>query len=142
MTEHPQNSEDRAADQPPGGADAALPATEANAPGPGDVPADPAVNPVEPEAAPTVVETPSPQAGPAPTVVGAPSPLAADPPSPEPIGERAPSPPPPLPPPPAPPRVTFDSGPGTSSAERPEIPVAAAFAGGFLLAMILRRFAR
>jgi hypothetical protein len=38
------------------------------------------------------------------------------------------------------PGVVFSSG--SDSTDRPEVPVAAAFAGGFLLAMILRRLAR
>jgi hypothetical protein len=33
-------------------------------------------------------------------------------------------------------------GSGASMSDRPEVPVAAAFAGGFVLALILRRLAR
>jgi hypothetical protein len=34
------------------------------------------------------------------------------------------------------------SGPGAAVADRPEVAVSAAFAGGFVLALILRRLAR
>jgi hypothetical protein len=80
-----------------------------------------------------VVDAPPPVAPP-PQV--APPPPAASPPS-------ATPPPPPTPPPPAAPPTSFatDSGPSAAPRDRPEIPVAAAFAGGFVLALILKRLA-
>lgn len=46
-------------------------------------------------------------------------------------------------PPPVPPPVTSDgASAGSAPSDRPEIAVGAAFAGGFALAMILKRFAR
>ncbi len=103
MTEQPQNPEGRAAEHASGDAEAALPATEVNAPGP------------EPDAVPTV---------------------SAGTPSPGPDGATAPA------TETAPPRVALDSGPRTTGTDRPEIQVGAAFAGGFVFAMILRRLAR
>jgi hypothetical protein len=128
-------------------------------------PPDPEVNPAEPDAAPTVANTPAPipDSDTAPTVI-AQTPLAASEDAPTTVPEAAPAPaaaakpeqgpapgtkpatpppePPPLPPPPEPPPIALDSGPRATAADRPEIPVAAAFVGGFLLAKILRRLAR
>jgi hypothetical protein len=155
VTEHQHTPEDPASESASGDAESALPATEVNVPGPGEVPPDTEVNPAEPEAAPTVADSPAPmpESDTAPTVI-APAPTAAveDAPEPVPASEpaRAPEPapgtkpatPPPEPPPPEPPPIALDSGHRTSTVNRPEIPVAAAFVGGFVLAMILRRLAR
>jgi hypothetical protein len=59
--------------------------------------------------------------------------------APEPI--RPPPPPPPLPLPPLPPLPSDDAA-GSAVRDRPEVTVAAAFAGGLLIALILRRLAR
>jgi hypothetical protein len=60
--------------------------------------------------------------------------------------QAASAPTPPPEPPFPPPSAAGDGGgggtAGASASERPEIPVAAAFAGGFALAMILKRLAR
>jgi hypothetical protein len=94
------------------------------------VPAPERPAPVAEEAAPAAASAPEPEPP-------APAPEA---PAPEPV--RPPPPPPPPAPPPPPPAIA-DGGAGTAAAaERPEIPVAAAFAAGFVLAMILRRLAR
>jgi hypothetical protein len=62
--------------------------------------------------------------------------MSADEPPPTPAAPPIQPPPaPPIPPPPEP-------AAAASIAERPEVAVGAAFAGGFLLAMILKRFAR
>jgi hypothetical protein len=49
---------------------------------------------------------------------------------------------PPIQPPPAPPIPPPPEPAAATTAERPEVEVGVAFAGGFLLAMILKRFAR
>jgi hypothetical protein len=64
----------------------------------------------------------------------APAPTAAPPPA-----ALQPPPPPPPPPPPTP-HGAGDGG--APAADRPEVPIGAAFAGGFVLAMILKRLAR
>jgi len=89
-----------------------------------------------PERAPTVVA----EAAQAPAAGVAPTPDAAQAPGTKPA--TPPPEPPPLPPPPEPPPIALDSGHPSTAADRPEIPVAAAFVGGFVLAMILRRLAR
>ncbi len=79
--------------------------------------------------------------------VPAPPPPVTPPPPPPPTEPLSAQPPPaPSGPPPAPPRPGFGASDGASGAvtvnERPEVPIAAAFAGGFVLAMILKRLAR
>ena len=56
---------------------------------------------------------------------------------PAPAAAASPPPPPPLPPPAAGPTGAF-----SVPSERPEVPVGAAFAGGLVLALILKRLAR
>jgi hypothetical protein len=193
VTEHQQNPEGQASGSPSGETEPALPATEAHAPGPGEVPpdtevriadpdrdpdaapnvADTAAPPQDSDTAPTLIaQTPSAAAEDVPTAVtgaassaaggtapdadaeAGPEPEPAPEPGAEVAPETAPAPapgtkpatpppePPPLPPPPEPPPIALDSGHRTTAADRPEIPVAAAFVGGFVLAMILRRLAR
>jgi hypothetical protein len=99
----------------------------------GDVPAV-----VGPDAPTDVVA--GPQLDPAPAVEVEPVP-AVPPPPPAPPPAPAIAPPPPHPP--TPDRGPDDSGgPAAVAAERPEIAVGAAFAGGLVLALILKRLAR
>ena len=72
-----------------------------------------------------------------------PEPPAAPPPPAPPPTFAAPPPPPPPPPAPDPPAISGpDSGPAATAHDRPEVAVGAAFAGGFLLAMMLKRLGR
>jgi hypothetical protein len=79
-----------------------------------------------------------------------PAPVVTPPPEPPPVPPPPPG-PPPVPPPPPPQAVApasgwrpedEPSGPAAVAAERPEIAVGAAFAGGFVLALILKRLGR
>jgi hypothetical protein len=82
------------------------------------------------------------QAGVAPTE-DAVAPLPEDaPPPPTAVEPPAPPPPPPMAPPPPPSSFATDSGPSVSKPDRPEIPIAGAFVGGVVLALILKRLAR
>jgi hypothetical protein len=98
----------------------------------------------EPEPVVESAPEPEPEPEPEPVAVSAPEPAAAA----EPMSAPEPAPtaaaPPPLPPPLPPPPATgaIDSGPAAVGTERPEVPVAAAFAAGFVFAMLLRRLAR
>jgi hypothetical protein len=99
----------------------------------GEAPSEAAAEaPSEPEPEPEA----APETAPAVTAAAEAAPAAA------PAPGTKPATPPPEPPPPEPPPIALDSDHGTSAADRPEIPVAAAFVGGFVLAMILRRLAR
>lgn len=86
------------------------------------------------EPAPVNLDTEHPPGGP-----GA-APLPPDPGAPQPPAQAGPSPPDPVAPPPPPP--PSPSGGAALPSERPEIAVGAAFAGGFVLALILKRLAR
>lgn len=63
---------------------------------------------------------------------------------PVPLTEPVPVPEPPAPPPPPvlPPMPVYEGDRPEYAADRPEIKIGAAFAGGFVLALILKRFAR
>jgi hypothetical protein len=103
------------------------PTKDAVAPKPQDAP---------PAETPTVVDAPPPAA--------APPPPAVEPPPPPPPVEPPPAVVEPPPPPPAAPPPSFptDSVPAAVPRDRPEIPIAAAFVGGLVLALILKRLAR
>ena len=58
------------------------------------------------------------------------------------VPEPAAAAPAPSAPAPAPAATASDGAAGASPDDRPEVPVAAAFAGGFLFALLLRRLAR
>ncbi len=133
MTEPPQTPDDP--DAPTGARAGGVPsAADADQPAPVTEIAPPPVPPV-PEP-PTAVTPPPPAATPSPPPRAPSEPLTAGPPT------GAPGSPPP--PPSEPPRPEFGpAGAGSAAAsERPEIPIAAAFAGGFVLAMILKRLAK
>jgi hypothetical protein len=113
-------------------------------------PSAPESVPSAPEDAPTVVRSAGPED--APTVVRPGAPAFSAPAAPATAGQRpalgAPEPTPPAPeptvwPPPRPDRETSSDGTGGGAVtDRPEVMVGGAFAGGFLLALILRRLAR
>lgn len=114
MTEQGQTPED--AEAPTTADDATVEETQA-----GVAPSAGAIAPTESEAPPP----------PPPPEVRAPDPVPEPPGPGSPIGSAPP------------PNLLGDSGPPvTVASERPEIPVAAAFAAGFVLAMILKRLAR
>jgi hypothetical protein len=152
VTEQPESPESRDPAAEEAGTEAWAPPTEAEgeAKPHGDELADATaptqITPPPTEVAPVPEPPPAPEPEPEPAPV--PEPAAATEPVPEPPPPPAPEPPPPPPPeppppPPPPPVQPAASGvAGVSSSERPEIPVAAAFAAGFVVALILRRLAR
>jgi hypothetical protein len=101
-----------------------------------------------PAAEPEPASVPEPVTAEPTAVEPGPEPVVAEPdpvPSAEPVvAEPEPVPPPELPPTPEPPPAAAEvpSSAVAAASERPEIPIGAAFAAGFVLALILRRLAR
>jgi hypothetical protein len=122
-------------EQPPTPEDAPAPSSE------GEAGATHAGGEPAPLAEETPTVAPSPPAEESPTVV---QPPPAEPPAAESLAAGPPAAvEPPAPPPVAPPpSFATDSGPAAEPRDRPEIPIAGAFAAGLVLALILKRLAR
>jgi hypothetical protein len=159
VTEQPQHPEDETAGPASADGDPATAPTEVNAPGPGEATVETVVSPIPTEVATeaAAASEPSPESAAAPESAAElePSPESAAAlespaePEPSPSPEAAPVPEPaptaaapPPPPPPPPPPLEAGSAPAAVGADRPEIPVGAAFVAGFVFAMLLRRLAR
>lgn len=119
--------------------------TAAGAWAPGEQPTQVAPAPAAETAEPTVTEQPAPglPADEAEAAAAPVPPVVAPPVEPEPAVPVVPPPPSPFAESSAEPPPNLDTGPAVvGPADRPEVAVGAAFAGGFVVAMILKRLAR